>query len=400
MFIACPACKSKFKAKPALLGKTIPCPKCKEPFEAVARREKVRSEGFNPVVVLLILGAILALAIIVIVADDDDPELPPLAKKEDDEPPPRPFPAATTPDEDLLAHVGKIVAAMREEGNADLPRWIAFDAAYARTPAAADRAWGMLTDLDKYAFKEGFVEALTGVGAERDFNKVVVAKDLAIGARDASTVEIAGRLENPLLEQFRTAKFTLRAPEVGKLWQLVGYEPGPIETKGGKSVGMEETVTAAGDAPLQPFRGVALPDPFPVDPLPETSSVMTSAIESAMKDLRDPSATTAASRARLALAEAGQHAVPYLLNALAAVDLADPQQMIVGVRISNALTDVTGIEYPIVPGDNAGSMIGEGAAENDTNRRRWFAWWRDHGAAFAKFGKPEPKDEPEEDDDG
>lgn len=401
MFIACPSCKSKFKAKPAVLGKTIPCPKCGEEFEATAKRERVAKEGFNPVAISLVLLAFLVVAIGVMMNSGDDKPVEPTKRAVIDDDAPLPVKKVeTSPDAELIDRATKLVAAMRDESDADLPRWIDFVQAHAHLAGKDGRAWTTLTDLDRFEFKESFVKRLCGEGEDREFAKAAVAKGLTIGSRGTSTVEIVGVLENPLKSQTRTMKMTLRPHDSVASWQLVAFEVGPIDTIGGKTLGREEPVASTDSARVPKPRGPSLPDPATVEPLADTTSLMNDAIQSAMRDLQSAESTVAGARARTALVEAGKHAVPHLLNAMVSIDLADPAQTLVAARIANTLIDITGVDYPIVPGGNAGSMLGEGAEENDSNRRRWYAWWRDHGKAFCEHGRKPSNDpdDPEEED--
>lgn len=401
MFIACPSCKSKFKAKPGVLGKTIPCPKCGEEFEATAKRERVAKEAFNPVAVSLVLLAFLVVGVVVMMNSGDDTPVQPTKRVEvEDDAPPPVKKVETSPDAELLDRATKLVAAMRDENDADLPRWIDFVQAHAHSVGKDGRAWSSLSDLDRFEFKESFVKRLCGEGADREFAKAAVAKDLTIGARGTTSVEIVGQLENPLTGQTRSMKMTLRPHDTVASWQLVAFEVGPIDTIGGKTLGREEPVASTEAARVPKPRGPSLPDPAAVEPLADTTTLMNDAIQSAMRDLQSAESTVAGSRARTALVEAGKHAVPHLLNALVSIDLNDPAQTLIATRIANTLIDITGVDYPIVPGGNAGSMLGEGAAENDSNRRRWYAWWRDHGPAFCEHGRTQggSLDDPDEED--
>lgn len=400
MFIACPACKSKFKAKPALLGKTIPCPKCGEEFEATAKRERVAKEGFNPVLISLVMLGFLVVGIVFMMSGGDDGAPPVLPPKASDEPPPRALPKPdTSSDGVLLDRAAQLVAAMRDEHDESLPRWIDFVEAYRREPGADARPWANLTDLERFDFKERFVKRLCGEGPDREFAKAGVAKELAVTARGAETVEIAGRIENPVAGQSRTMKLTLRPHESVASWQLAAFEVGPIERIGGATLGRDEPVAEVDPKKIAIPKGPSLPDPAPVEPLPETSALMNDAIRSALADLGDAGSAVAGSRARAALVEAGKHAIPHVLNEMVSLDLTDAAQTLKASRLAGVLIDITGVDYPIVPGGNVGSMLGEGAENNDANRRRWYAWWRDHGKAFCEHGRIEPAPE-EEDEDG
>lgn len=403
MFIACPACKSKFKAKPALLGKTIPCPKCGEEFEATAKRERVEKEGFNPVMISLVMLGFLVAGVVFMMNSGDDPAPIPPPKVVADDPPPRELPKpSTSPDSALIERAAKIVAAMRDEHDEDLPRWIDFAEAYGLEPGAADRPWSGLTDLDRFDYKERFVKRLCGEGEEREFHKAGVAKDLAVTSRGATTVELSGRIENPVAGQSRTMKMTLRPHDSAASWQLVAFSAGPIEIVGGKTLGRDTPVAEVDPAKLTVPKGPSLPEPAEVAPLAETTTLMSDAIRSALADIGNPESAVAGSRARAALVEAGKHAIPHVLNAMIPLDLSDPAQTLHASRLASTLIEITGIEYPIVPGGNVGSMLGEGAEDNDANRRRWFAWWRDHGKAFCEHGRaePAPDDGDGDEDDG
>ena len=389
--IACHHCKSRFKVPIDTVGESIECPKCRSEFKAVALRTGARKDhGTPPIVYAAVgVGAVLVVGLVAMMTGGDDAE--PVAKAE---PTVEAAPEIEAPAEDrstggpkeaLILRARDILEAVRIGDEPLLPTWIDYPRMHEERRRAGEvtDAWTTLSEEQKYAAREECLEGLAGDEVNAEFLRHAAVESAEVVEMGQGKGAVALHLKNPLTDT--TQKVTMRFSTSAGTWKLAAIERGEIEG------GPEGPPVAENDGPVAAPTAVGALDPEgdvgEVALVEGTSPSTKSTIERAMKSLLDLSSTVEASRARTDLVEAGKPSIPHLLNALAPLDLKNPEDLLLGVRISNTLIDLTGRDYPILPGMNEGSMMGEFASDNDANRRRWFGWWRDNQDTYT--GPPE-----------
>lgn len=396
--IACSHCKARFKVNIDTMGQTVKCPKCRRPFKAVALHSAPRkAHGTPPIVYAAIaVGALLIAALVVRMGKNDAPiddatETKPAAAApppKDTAPPPAPVDAAAGMRNALITRAQKIVEALRTDDDPMLPQWIDYPRMHAELMTAGEiggEPWTGLTEPEKYALKETLLARILGEGAVREFSRHAVAQDLEVVRMGQGNGEVKGVLKNPLTDETREATF--RFSTTGGTWKLFALDRAAPAADG---TGADEVADAPTLAPPALNRNPE-GDVETVPWVDGTSSSMQNQIESAISRLTDPGATTAAGKARRDLVAVGKAAIPGLLNALVPLDLSQEDDLLVAMKVTQTLMDLTGEDHLIVPGSNTGSLIGEGAKDNEVNRRRWFGWWRDHKATYS--GPPRPDDD-------
>jgi hypothetical protein len=400
--IACPSCRTKFKVKPQTLGKQIACPRCREEFRADPLHERERKSSFNPV--WLAIGGVGLLVVIFGMMSSQDDETPPggdrtlaTAPPQEPEAAPTPPPRAVGPGA-AVDRAQAVLLALRDDDDTKLTSWLDYLEHHARKRAAGAVAssWSDLAPEEQYAAKSGFLDEVKGGGVAGDatraeFWRAAVVKELALESSEGAVAKVSGKLSNPLRDETRAIALHFKLQ--GFEWKLFDLELGEPEVA-------PDPFAVKERAPLPPpsAEAAASAPLAPVEPLGTTSSTQTSAIENALGDLRDVEATTVASQARQQLVALGAHSVPHLLNALIPLDLENDADLIVGQRIATTLEEITGISKPIYPGGVAGSMVGEGRADNAQHRRDWLRWWKEDGDDFVKHGRRDPESTESEED--
>lgn len=387
--IACHHCKSRFKVNIDTLGGTVKCPKCKKPFKAVALHSAPRgSHGTPPIAYAgIVVGSLLVALFIfkVVGGSADEPvEEAPKAKASATKSTPANDAPASDPSESsggmkgaLEDRARKILEAMRAVDDPELPRWIDYPRMHSEQAGdgVEGTPWTALTEAQKYAARIELLEALLGEPAVREFSRHAAIDQLEVKQMGQGHAEVSAHLKNPLTEKGHDV--AMRFSISGGTWKLYALDriyPEPTA---------EEAAIAAGpvELPKIPSRSSEA-DPVAVEMVEGTSSSTMRVIEGAIRRLTDPKATTDAGRARRELVEIGKAAIPPLLNQLVPLDLEQQDDLIIAVRVSQALIELTGEPYPIVPGTNEGSVIGEGAADNEKHRRRWFGWWKNNHGSY------------------
>lgn len=394
---ACPHCRRKFKVPVETIGQTLECPRCGEEFRALPLRAAPRPKSgphpvvYAAVVVVAVLVAIVVRAVFSSSGSTRATEPDATAARPDEGPggraerhpsstersSPTPRPPAS-PEEAALERVRELVDLLRDPESPLLPGRIDFQALYEERRARGEekKPWSDLQPEERYAVQERLLSWVCGDERDRRFRKAAVLEDARVVSVSPSQVEVRAVLRNPLDHERREVVFRLRG--LGETLRLAGLERGPIEKEGVKRR-KSDAGTPPDAAPL--LEGITArtadeADPHPVEPFPDTPASVRSRILRDLETLLDPKATVEASRARRRLVAEGRHAVPFLLDALSRLDLSRPEDSLRGQRITIALTEITDQDWMIVPGDQEGSMVGEGRAENDRVVRRWFGWWK------------------------
>lgn len=397
--IACSSCKSRFKVPIETISQTVECPRCQHEFKAVAMHTKGAAHGTPPVVYGAVAVGVLLFTLLVasIRSRREEPVRP-----ADDEITAKERPRAAPVVENsggsntvqgaLEERARKIFEAIRLGDDVALPGWIDYARMHEerRKDGLDDRPWTSLSEPDKYAIREACLTALSGTTEDALFMKTAAIESLEVKsmARDAVVVLAT---KNPLRETTRL--FTMTFSIESGAWKLVRLDRGEIEG------GAPKHVLPEGPAVLNNRVTAGSPEGT-VEQVPlidGTAPSVTSKITAAIGILTDSSATVAANGARADLVAAGKPAIPHLLNALIPLDFDRPEDALVGVRLANTLIELTGEDLPISPGVNTGSMIGEFATDNESNRKRWFGWWKKNQDRYS--GPPAPNfDAPIEDD--
>lgn len=390
--ISCPSCKSRFKVKIDTVGKTIPCPRCKDPFKAVAMHQTPRkSHGSGPIVYASIaVGAVLVVILISAMTGSDEPD-PALAdadrgdrsaevttsKKSGAD-------ALMTPAEMLGSQTEKLLDALRTGDHPLLPGWVAYERMHEHRleEGLEERPWNQLSQAESYAKREQYLGILMGDEATRKFSRASTVEGLTVESFGSGKGRVRATLENPLTET--SQKIKVHFVTSAGSWKVYHIEREPLGQPEPEVAETPEETMERVVARRRSSQGTV----EPVELIADTPSSVTRSIERALDVLKDMSTTVEANAARSRLLEAGKPAVPHLLNALIPLDFKDVEQLQIANRISQALGDLSGQDFVIVPGMNEGSMLGEGAGDNETNRRKWFGWWRDHAKTYQ--GPPEP----------
>ena len=393
--IACPSCRSRFKVPLNTVGKTLPCPRCKEEFQAIALRSTPRkSHGPGPIVyAAIVVGAILVAFLIMAVAGKNSSEPEPAVassapeKKSSETRQPS---VQQDPNEVLEQRAKNLVEALRTGDHPLLPGWIAYERMHELRvrDELEERGWSQLAQDEQYGKREQYLDLLMGDEITRKFSRAATIESLRAVSMGSGKGKVEAVLRNTLTDM--TQDLTLEFVTSAGSWKLARMVRAPI---GGEQAVVEPEAPAK--ERIEKRRRNPEGEVAEVELIADTPSGTTREIKSALDDLLDTSTTTAATRARTLLAELGKPAIPHLLNALAPLDMTNPDDLLIATRIASALTDLTGQDFPLVPGMNAGSMVGEGADENEINRRKWFGWWRDNKRTFA--GPEEPDNGPEDD---
>ncbi|MFH0944751.1 MAG: hypothetical protein V2A76_06095 [Planctomycetota bacterium] len=394
--IACPSCRSRFKVPLSTVGKTLPCPRCKEEFQAMALRSAPRkSHGSGPIVyAAIVVGAILVAFLIMAVAGKNSTEPEPAAASSAPErkPPATSEPStAMDPKEVLEKRARNLLEALRTGNHPLLPDWIEYQRMHElrARDGLEERSWQQLAQDEQYGKREEYLDLLMGDEATRKFTRIATVESLKTLSMGSGKGKVAAVLRNALTDT--TQDLTLEFVTSAGSWKLARMVREPI---GGEQAPVEAPQVPARER-IEKSRRSPEGEVAEVELIPDTPSGTTREIERALASLLDTSTTTAANQARTVLTEIGRPAIPHLLNALAAVDLANESDLLIATRLTSALTDLTGQDFPIVPGGNAGSMVGEGAVENEINRRKWFGWWRDNRRTFVAPEEPDfgPEDD-------
>ena len=393
--ISCPSCKSRFKVPIDTVGRTLPCPRCKEPFQAVALHAgQRRSHGSGPIVYAAIcIGALLVVLLIYAVSGSEPPvtETAEASSSADRETRTESRPSELlTPPEMLEKRARNLLDALRTGDHPLLPGWIAYQRMHeVKVKAGVEETpWEQLAQEQEYAKREQYINELMGDEATRKFSRAATIESLDTTSIGSGHGKVHAVLRNALTDL--TQELTLHFVASAGAWKVYQLERQPI---GGtqKAEPVEEQTAAE---KIQTRRRNPQGEVAEVALLADVPAGTTREIESALSVLSDVSTTTAATDARRKIVDAGKPAIPHLLNALVPLDLSDPEDLLVATRMTGCLTDLTGQGYPIVPGINAGSVVGEGATENEINRRKWFGWWRDNQRTFE--GPPELEFDPED----
>lgn len=400
-FIACSSCKARFKVKVDTIGKAIRCPKCQQEFRAVALHSAPRSKtDHGPIVYAGIgVGAILIGFLVVSMAKtsstlDDEPaaaaEVAPEKRLERS-----PTKAAADDDamspEDLLARRARqLLEALRDPADPRLPGWVAYGEMHEdRMKEGLETvAWSDLAQDEQYGKYDAYLNLVAGDDATRRFAKATTVESTEVLRLGSGKGKVAARLKNNLDETIQDV--VLHFVGTGGQWKLAKIEREPITTVEAIAEAADDRGGRSGATALDRIgrRRNPLGEVSAVEPYADEPKSVGSDIARQIQMLSDLSATVEAGRARARLVEIGKHSVPHLLNALVPLDFEDEADLQVATRIAQALTDLTGASHPIVPGMNTGSLLGEGATDNEANRRKWFGWWRDNKNSYT--GPPAP----------
>ncbi len=403
--VQCSSCRSRFKVKVGVIGRTMKCPRCKSEFQATALHSAPRkSYGSGPIVYAGIgVGAVVVALIVMSVANRSREEAAKAdAAAAERAPPEKPVtkkPLAPekemTPQEALAAQAQKIVEALRDDDHPLLIGWVDYARMHEarRERGLEEREWSDLANEEQYAQKDEYLGLLRGDDATRDFARLSTVEKVEVGRMGSGKGRVYATIKNPLKETKQDLTLELYASS--GTWRVYELERGPIY-----AVGTDPNAVAA-QGEREPGRTPARRlnpegEVSEVALVEGTASNVISDVERQLAILRDLLATVEASRARRSIAAIGKPAIPILLNALVPLDLSNDADTQVATRIAMTLTDLTGQSFPISPGGNEASLTGEFAFENEENRRRWFGWWSAHKATFTGPEAPdfeEPEDE-------
>ncbi|MBI4881917.1 MAG: hypothetical protein HY812_20010 [Planctomycetes bacterium] len=400
--IACSSCHSRFKVPIAKIGQTLTCPRCKEKFQAVALHSTPRRQhGSGPIVyAAIVVGAVLVAIIIYAIAGRGEPEeapAPTARSVEEPRPAARPAPEKPRGPSELLAeHARKLLEALCTDDHPMLPLWIDYAEMHRKRVenGIESRPWNELAADERYARQTEYMQNVLGDPETREFLRLATVTRAEVIRLAAGEGKVEATLKNALKDT--SQEVVLYFVPSGGTWKLFLLERGPI--LGAGQAPPEAGAEAGAEATPRPARRTRNPDAdvAVVELIAGMPSAITRDIERALAVLCDPAVTTAAHKARQDLIAAGKPAVPHLLNALVPLDLNNESDLRIAALVAGVLADLSGEDFPIVPGANEGSMVGEGAAQNEPNRRRWFGWWRDHKDSYS--GPPAPGFEPDEEE--
>jgi hypothetical protein len=417
--VSCSSCKSRFKVRLEAVNTVMTCPKCDAEFRAVALHSTPRkAHGLPPVAYAGIVAGALLLALLIAKAvggrdeepaEDADARASAARTSAAADGAAAAKPAETRPSgarepRDLIAERARDVLEAIRDGNETRLGMLLVDFSLMhedrRAAGLEDRAWLELPAEEQFLKKDEYVALLLGEEEQRDFTRRAVVESVETTELRPGGGAVEAVLKDPL-EDTRQ-KVTLRFAAFSGSWKLIGLDRAAADGAG-RATGEPDADRATAEAAvkLAELRRTVGAEPAPVEPVPGTSAALTSTIEQHIGVLIDPEETTGASRARRELADIGKPAIPFLLNGLVGLDLADPEDVRTAAKLTEALRDVTGQDFVIMPGSNEASMTGEGNADNEQCRRRWFGWWRDSKNTFEeRVDDPiEPAEpEPAEDD--
>lgn len=379
--VQCSSCHARYKVGLDKTNKVLKCAKCGERFEAIAlRAAQAKAYGMPPMGYVAIFGGCLVVGLIGYLAtrSNEPAALPPTTTPTAT--PETPAPVARTPTavdskELLRKRANDVIQTMRKGDDETLALlYVDFSGMF------DDRAkkgletgtWTALSELDQYAKKDEYLKLLRGEGPELELLKRAVVKDVELPVFDGSSAMVRLQLADAVTQC--TQDWTMAFQSVGSNWKLFGVTRGAIVDPAaeGKTPLAELAAATAGKPRRNPEGTVEK-----VELIEGTSPSTTSSIETHVRTLTDPAATTAASKARTALVGIGKPAIPHLLNELVGLDLKSETDLQKANKLSLALMELSGRDWLIVPGMNAGSMTGESAGDNEQMRRLWFGWWRD-----------------------
>lgn len=397
--IACPHCRSRFKVPLHRVGQTLPCPRCRQPFEALALRERTRQHGSGPIVYAAILvGAVLVAILISAMTGSDEPADETAAAADSgadraSRAPAKEASAPLTPQQILVEQTRKLLDALRSGSHPLLPGWIAFETMHEQRvkDGLESRPWSELSAEESYAKREEYLGHLQGGDADREFARAATVEQVEVLSFGSGRARVRALLHNALTGEQR--ELLLHFATAAGLWKVYALARPAPAAPAAPAADPAAAVERVLERRRNPEGEVA-----PVELLADTPESVTRSINGALATLRDLSATREANEARAILVQAGKPAIPHLLNALVDLDLQAETDLAVATRLSGALVDLTGQDYALVPGLNEGSMLGEGAADNEQNRRLWFGWWRDNQNTYQ--GPPVPEQPAEGTEDG
>ncbi len=401
--IACSSCHSRFKVPITKIGQTLTCPRCKEKFQAIALHATPRQQhGSGPIIyAAIVVGAVIVALLIYAIAGRGEPEettAPTPARSEAaSQPAARPEAAKpVTPAEVLVDRARKLLEALCTDDHPLLPLWIDYAEMHRQRVEAGleTRPWSELAADERYARQTEYMQNVLGDAETREFLRLSTVTRAEMVRLTTGEGRVEATLKNALKDT--SQEVVLRFIPSAGAWKLVHLERGPILAAG--QTAPEAGAEASAEVAARPARRARNPDAevVAVELIAGTPGAVTRDIERALAVLCDRTATTAAHQARQDLVVAGRPAVPHLLNALVPLDLNSAGDLQIAARVAGVLAELTGEDFPIVPGTNEGSMVGEGAAQNEPNRRRWFGWWRDHKDSYT--GPPAPDFEPDEEE--
>jgi len=402
--ISCTSCKSRFKVGIDTIGKAIRCPRCKEEFKAIALKAGTQKKDKNaPIIYASIgVGSILVALLIHSIATSGQPDPneavaetrpeKPITKKA----PTDTFDESSLSPEDLLARrAKKILEAIRDPDNPLLPGWIAYQAMHEqrKSDGLEQQSWTEMSADESYGKREEYLDLVLGDDALRRFSRASTVVSTEVLRLGSGKGKVQARIKNNVDETVQDVLLTFAG--MGGQWKLASIERSEISTAEAIAEAAErESRRGGGSDTLDRIsrRRNPLGTVAEVDPYADTSTSVTSEIQRQLRELTDLGATVKASQARRKLVEIGKASVPHLINTLVPLDLDNPSDAQVATRATQALVELTGQDWPIVPGMNEGSLVGEGAGDNETNRKMWFGWWRDHkdtynGPPAADFGE-------------
>lgn len=378
--VQCSSCHARYKVGLEKTNKVLKCAKCGERFEAIAlRAPQAKSYGIPPMGYVAIFAGCGVVGLIGYLAtrSHDEPVAPTTTTHTAPTTPP---PVARTPtavdSKDLLVkRANDVFQAMRkgdDEGLAML--YVDFTGMFDdRVKKGLETGtWSALSELDQYAKKDEYLRLLHGEGDDLELLKRAVVKNVELPVFDGATAAVRMHLADSVTQ--RTQDWTLAFQSVGSNWKLFGVERAAIvDPAAAEKQPLADLAAATAGKPRRNPEGTV----EKVELIEGTPPSTTSSIEMHVRTLTDPAATTAASKARTALVSIGKPAVPHLLNELVGLDLSSETDLQKGNKLSLTLMELSGRDWLIVPGMNAGSMTGETAGDNEQMRRLWFGWWRD-----------------------
>lgn len=377
--VQCSSCHTRYKVGLDKTNKVLKCQKCGERFEALAlRAPQAKAYGIPPMGYVAIFAgcALVGLVAYLATRSHEPPAVaPPTTTAPPTAPPVARGPTAVDSKELLLKRANDVIQTMRKGDDEALALlYVDFTGMFDdRVKKGLETgSWSALSDLDQYAKKDEYVRLLRGEGQDLELLKRAVVKGVELPVYEGSSASVLMHLTDAVTQH--TQDWTLSFQSVGSNWKLYGVARGAIvDPEAASKQPLAELAAANAGKPRRNPEG----EVQKVDPIEGTSPSTTSTIESHVRTLTDPAATTAASKARTALVTLGKSAVPHLLNALVDLDLANEADLQKANRLSLALMELSGRDWLIVPGTNAGSMTGESAGDNEQMRRLWFGWWRD-----------------------
>lgn len=398
--VQCSSCHARYKVGLDKTNKVLKCQACGERFEAIAlRASQTKKYGMPPIGYVAIFGGCLVIGLVGYLATrNQEPATPPVAatsaKAADTPAPTARTPTAVDSKALLQKRANDVVQIMRKGDDEALALlYVDFSGMFDdRVKKGLETGtWSALSDLDQYAKKDEYIRLLHGEGPDHELLKRAVVKGVDLPVFDGKNANVRMQLSDAVSQC--TQDWTLAFQLVGSNWQVYGVERGPIvdPAAAGKTSLADLAAAAAGKPRRNPEGTVEK-----VEPIAGTSPSTTSSIEMHVRTLTDPAATTAASKARTALVAIGKPAIPHLLNELVALDLSSENGLQKANKISLALMELSGRDWLIVPGMNAGSMTGESAGDNEQMRRLWFGWWRDVQSTYS--GPPQLEITKEEQD--